>query len=184
MKGKWGSVVPLWTISKTLDPKLMSSTKHFWDSSTIENSTTHRRTSTYNWWTKFIFHTESQFPLLQNYRIMKVEGDLGRSSPRPWPKQNQQEQVAQGHVQLGTEYLQGCRLSNIFGQAVSLLSHLQSEKAFFLYLNGNSVFQFVRIASCPLTGHHWTNPGSVQFAPSLEVFIDTNKNPLSLLQAK
>ncbi|KAK4829959.1 hypothetical protein QYF61_008090 [Mycteria americana] len=43
------------------------------------------------------------------------------------------------------------------------------------------VFQVVPIASCPLTGHYWKEPGSVLFKSSLQVFIHMHKIPLSLL---
>ena len=36
-------------------------------------------------------------------------------------------------------------------------------------------------ASCPFTGHHREEPGSIVFAPSLQVFVHTEKIPLSLL---
>lgn len=40
------------------------------------------------------------------------------------------------------------------------------------------VFWFVLPTSCPGTGHHWKEPGSVFFAPSLQVFIDVDEIPL------
>lgn len=39
---------------------------------------------------------------------------------------------------------------------------------------------FVIMVSCPGTGCHWTEPGSVVVAPSLWVLIDMGKIPLSL----
>ena len=41
--------------------------------------------------------------------------------------------------------------------------------------------QFLPIASGPVTGHHWKEPGSILFAPSLEIFIYIGKIPLCLL---
>ena len=49
----------------------------------------------------------------QNHKIVGVGRDLcGSSSPPPLPKQGHPEQAAQGHVQVGLEYLQ--RRRNIF----------------------------------------------------------------------
>jgi len=48
------------------------------------------------------------------------------------------------------------------------------------------IFQFVSIASGLVTGHHWKEPGSGFFAPSLQLFMDIYKilpEP-SLLQAE
>jgi len=48
------------------------------------------------------------------------------------------------------------------------------------------VFQFVPIASGPVTGHHWKQPGCILFAPSFRVFIYADEIPPdpSLLQAE
>jgi len=43
------------------------------------------------------------------------------------------------------------------------------------------MFQFVAMASCPVAGHHWKEPGSVTFTPSLQVFIHIDEIPSSLL---
>jgi len=40
-----------------------------------------------------------------------------------------------------------------------------------------SVFQFVPIASGPVTAHRGKEPGSVFFAPSLQVFVQIKKIP-------
>lgn len=39
------------------------------------------------------------------------------------------------------------------------------------------VLQFVLIASCPLTGHHGKDPGSIFFAPSLQVVAHIDEIP-------
>lgn len=46
----------------------------------------------------------------------RLEGPLGVSSPTPLPKHSQVEEVTQGHVQFGFEYLQGWRLHSLSGQ--------------------------------------------------------------------
>jgi len=43
------------------------------------------------------------------------------------------------------------------------------------------VFQFVPIASGPATGHHPEEPGTVLFAPSLQLFMHIDEMLLSLL---
>lgn len=42
------------------------------------------------------------------------------------------------------------------------------------------VFQFVSIVSGALTGHHWKEPLPILFAPSLQLFVYTDKIPMSL----
>lgn len=37
------------------------------------------------------------------------------------------------------------------------------------------VFQLVPIASCSGTKHHWKEPGSIFFAPALQLFIDIDE---------
>lgn len=39
------------------------------------------------------------------------------------------------------------------------------------------VFQFLPVACCPVTGHHWKEPVSVLFAPCGWLFICINKIP-------
>jgi len=52
------------------------------------------------------------------------------------------------------EYLQGWRLHNLSGQPVPGLGHPHSEETFPDVQMEPPVFQFVPIASCPVTGHH------------------------------
>ena len=42
------------------------------------------------------------------------------------------------------------------------------------------MFPFVPIASWPVTGHHWKQPDSIFFAPSLQPFIYIDEVPLEL----
>ena len=64
-----------------------------------------------------------------------------------------------------------------------VLGHPHSKKS-VSWSSVPPMFQFVPIASGPVAGHHWKEPGSISFAPSLQVFIDIEKIPLSLLQAE
>jgi len=52
-----------------------------------------------------------------------------------------------------------------------VLSYPHSKKAFPSVQTEPLVFQFVPIVSCPVTGHHWVEPGSTIFAPSLQVCL-------------
>ena len=45
-------------------------------------------------------------------------------------------------------------------------------------------FQFVPIASCPATGHHWKEPGSLFFVALLQIFVTIDETPLSLLSSR
>jgi len=76
------------------------------------------------------------------------------------------------------KYLQGWRLHNLSGQPVPVLSHPHSEKVFPDVQREPSVFQFVPIASCPVTRHHRKEPGSIPFLSPLQVFRYIDKIPL------
>ena len=94
-------------------------------------------------------------PLLktQNHTMIEVGRNLWMSSgPTLLLKRRCLEQVAQDHVQTTFEYLQGWRLHNLPGQSVSVLGHPHSEKAFPDVQREPPVFQFVPIASGPVTG--------------------------------
>ncbi|KAK4830703.1 hypothetical protein QYF61_012872 [Mycteria americana] len=82
--------------------------------------------------------------------------------------------------------LQGGRFHNVSGHSVPVVSHPHSKKVFPDVHRQPPVFQFVPIASCPVTGHHQIQPGSVFSTPSLQVFIYIDKmSPQpSLLQAQ
>ena len=62
-------------------------------------------------------------------------------------------QIEQDHVQTAFECLQEWRLHHLPGQLIPLLSHPDSEKVFPNVQTEPSVFQFVPIASCPVSGH-------------------------------
>ena len=66
-------------------------------------------------------------------------------------------------------------------QPVPVLGRLHREKLFPEVQEEAAVFQFVSTASGPVTEHHWKEPCSVLFSPSLQVFIYIDEIPLSLL---
>jgi len=113
--------------------------------------------------------------------LVEYGRDIWKSSgPNPFLKQGHLEPAAQDHV-LAFEYLQGWRLHNHPGQPVLVLRHRHSEKGFPDVQREPLVFWFLAIATGPVTGHHWEEPGSVLFAPSLQVFIQTDEILPSLL---
>ena len=65
--------------------------------------------------------------------------------------------------------------TGLSGKPVQMLSHLHSRKVFPDVEREPPVFQFVPTASGPVTGHHWEEPGSTLFSPSLQVFIHSDK---------
>ena len=82
------------------------------------------------------------------------------------------------------EYLWG-RLHNLLGQPAPVLTNPPSKKKKNQLFS--DVFQLMLIASGPITGHHWQEPGSVLFALSLQVFRHIDEILLpepSLLQAE
>jgi len=61
--------------------------------------------------------------------MVQIRRDLWRSSgPTPLLKPGYLKHVAQDHVQIFSEYLQGGKLHSLLGQRVPVLGHLQSEK--------------------------------------------------------
>jgi len=76
------------------------------------------------------------------------------------------------------------RLHNLSGQPIPVVGHPHNEKVFPDARKEPAVFQTVPTASCPVTGNHWKALGSLLFALSLQVFIDTDKIPPSLLFSK
>ena len=72
----------------------------------------------------------------------------------PLLKQGHLGPVVQEHVQMAFEYLQGGRLHNLSGQPVPVLSNPHSKKVFPDVQTGPPVFQFVPIASGPVSGHY------------------------------
>ena len=113
----------------------------------------------------------------QNHSTAELGRDLWRSSSATLPlKQGHLQPVVQDHVQRAFNYLQGWRLHNLSGHPVPVLGHLHSEKGFLDIQREPPVFQFLLIASGPVTGHHWKEPGSVTFSPSPLVFTFFKKS--------
>ena len=96
---------------------------------------------------------------LTNHRISHRVADTGRDlwrSPDPIPllKQGHLEAVAQDHVRMAFDRLQGRKLHNLSGQPVPVLGHPDSKKAFPDVQREQPVFQFVLIAFGAVMGHH------------------------------
>jgi len=121
----------------------------------------------------FISFTES----LKITEWLRLEGTFGGLVQPPLLKQGHLEVVPQGCVQIAFGYLQGGRLHSLSGQAVPVLGHPHSEKVFPNVQREPPVFWFVPIASGPDTGHHWKEPGSILYAPLLQVFDYMDENP-------
>ena len=116
----------------------------------------------------------------RHHRLVEVGRDLWRSlCPTPLLKQGHLDTVAQDHVQMGSEYLQGWRLHNISGQPIPVLCHLHSKKVFRRHLLCFSV--------CPsplvLSLHHWKEPGSNLFTLPSSISVHWDPPEPSLLQA-
>ena len=110
----------------------------------------------------------------QNHRIVGVGRDLcGSSSPTLLPKQ-----AAQDLVQAGLEYLQRRRLHNLSGKPVPVLCHPQREEALPHVQTELPVPQFVPIAPCPVTGHHWKELGPILLTPFLPRSPDAPRRAL------
>lgn len=76
------------------------------------------------------------------------------SSPCPSPclEQGQLEQVAEGRVWSGFEYLQGGRLPSPSGQTFPVPDHPHGGKGFFMFKKN-----FLYFGSCPLLRDHNNN---------------------------
>jgi len=108
--------------------------------------------------------------------------DFWRSSgPTPLPKQGHPDRI-----QAGFECLQRRRLHNLPGQPGPGLHHPQREEVLPHVQMELPVLQFVPIAPCPVTGHHWKESGPILLTPTLQLFIGISKVPSqpSLLQTE
>ena len=87
------------------------------------------------------------------------------------------------------------RVLNISGEGDSTTSlgslcqcsvTLRGKKFFLIFRRNFLCFQFVPIAPCPVTGHHWKEFGPILLTPTLEIFISIYKVPSqpSLLQGE
>lgn len=117
--------------------------------------------------------------------------NLRMAGRHPWPlshpitqlKQGHLGPVAQDHIQVAFVYFQGWRLHNLSEQPVPVLIHPHSEDEFPDVQREPPVDPFVPIDSGSVTGQHCKKPGSPIFIPSDQVFIQTDKIPLSLLSS-
>ena len=110
--------------------------------------------------------------------MVGVGRDLcGSSSPTPLPKQGHLQQAAQELVQVGLEYLQRRRLYNLPGEPVPVLRHPQREEVLPHVQLDLPKLQFVPIAPCPVTGHHWKELGPILLTPTFQIFVSIYKVP-------
>ena len=114
-------------------------------------------------WSAFIVKTFRCFTESQNSRGWK--GPLWSSSPTLLPKQGHLQQAAQDLVQAGLEYLQRRRLHCLPGQPGPGLRHPQREEVLPHVQTELPLLQFVPIAPCPVTGHHWKELGPILLTP-------------------
>jgi len=103
----------------------------------------------------------------------RLEGTSGGHLFQPLCSSRALELVAQDHVQVAFQYVQGESLHDLPGQPVTL----KGKKVFPDVQREPPVFLFVPTAAGPVTGHHWKEPGSVFFAPSLQVFAHVEDPP-------
>ena len=100
----------------------------------------------------FSFGDIFQIIMYSIHRMVEVGRDLWRSSgPTSLLKQGHLKLVAQDHVQMDFEDLQGWRLHNLSGQPVLMLSHSHSKKSVSLCSGGT----FCVSPSGSVTEHHW-----------------------------
>lgn len=78
---------------------------------------------------------------------------LHLDSPTLLLKQPHLEQFARDHIQTG--------FHNLSGLPVPELWHPQSKEVFLHVQVELRIFQFVHIAPCPVTGHHWKESGPI-----------------------
>jgi len=98
--------------------------------------------------------------------MVGVGRDLcGSSSPTLQPKQGHLQQAAQDRIQAGLEYLQRTRLHNLPGQPVPGLHHPQREEILPPVQLEIPLLKFVPVASCPVSGHHSKDFGSILLTP-------------------
>ena len=117
---------------------------------------------------------QEHFTESQNHRMVGVGSDLcGSSSPTLLPKQGHLQQAAQDLVQAGLEYLQRRRLHSLPGQPVPELRHPQREEILPHVQMELPVPQFVPIAPCPVTGHHWKELGPILLTPTLQIWVSS-----------
>lgn len=95
----------------------------------------------------------------------------------PLFKQDHLEQVAQDHIQLTFEKLQGWRVHNLSGYPVPVVSSSHSKKKkCFLKFRQSILCLSVPIAPHPVAVHHWKEPDSI-FVSSPQTFYALMRTP-------
>lgn len=88
------------------------------------------------------------------------------SSPTSCSKQGQ----SRGLIRLlrDLSHLQGCRLHHLNGQPVPVLDCPHHENIFLYVQSKQRLLQFLPIASCPPTMHHYKKPSSIFLVSPLQ----------------
>jgi len=108
--------------------------------------------------------------------------DLSRSSsPTSLIRLKYLEEVARNLVQTVFEYLQGYTPQPLWAICDSAWSPSQYKKAFPAVQAEPPVFQFLPIASCPVTSHYRKDRGSIFFTPFLQILMYIDEISLTLL---
>ena len=76
------------------------------------------------------------------------------------------------------------RLHSLYGKPVPVLHYLHSTDVLTGVQREPPILPCVLITSCPGTGHHWQEPASILFAHPLQVSVDIDEIPLSILFSK
>jgi len=113
----------------------------------------------------------SRAPVTESQNGRGWKGPLWVTQSSPLPKQGHPEQAAQDLVQVGLEYLQRRRVHNLPEQPVPGLHRPQREEVLPPDQLELPLLQFVPIAPCPVTGHHWKESGPILLTPTLQIFI-------------
>ena len=108
---------------------------------------------------------------------LRLEAPPEVTLPKPLCQKGHPEPAAQVHAQAAFEYLHGWRLHHLPGQPVPVLGHPDSAEAFPDVQRDPPVPQFVLMASGPIPGHPWAEPGCVLSAPSLQVSTRAGEIP-------
>lgn len=103
----------------------------------------------------------------QNHRVVEVGRDIWKSSgPAPCLGRD-----TKSHLPRSMSRQLISISSQLSGQSVPVLPHLHSGKLLPDVQTKPPVFQFVPMASGPVSGYHWKEPSLVLIATSLQVFM-------------
>ena len=118
---------------------------------------------------------QCSLPGSQNNRASEVGRHVWEwFRPTPCSEQSPWEQVAQTCVQLALNISKDGDCTRSLGDLFQCLTTLTVKRTF---LTDYPVFQCVPIASCPLTGHHWEESGSVFISPSFRYLCTLLRSP-------